>query len=191
MTDAVPPLPKRQRLQRELLARQASAAVRDDPNRPILASLLAGRACDAGMLPASLGLSDDECAQLWRDYFDGPPLLLSGGIVEALPESADLLKLLLTARAGRFPSEVWCARIVVTACAGNDHLWRDLGLTGRQEVFRLLHNAFPAFAQKNVSEMKWKKFIYHTYCTHEGIHDSLTPSCSECDNYAHCFAPKV
>jgi nitrogen fixation protein NifQ len=188
MTDAVPLLSKRQRLQHELLARPAFVVVRDDPNRPILASLLAGRACAEGMLPAHLGLSDDEYAQLWRDYFAGPPLPLSGDAVAALPESAGLLKLFLTARARRFPSEAWCAKIVVTACAGKDHLWRDLGLTGRPEVTQLLSNAFPTLAQKNDNAIRWKKFIYHTYRAHEGLHDNLTPSCSECDNYAHCFA---
>ncbi|MDR3323388.1 MAG: nitrogen fixation protein NifQ [Zoogloeaceae bacterium] len=190
MTHA-PPLSPHQRLQQELLARRVLAAVQDDPNRPILASLIAGRANAEGMLPADLGLSADNHAQLWRDYFDGAPLLLSGEAVAALPEGEDLLALLLAARAGRFPSEVWLAKIVVTACAGKEHLWFDLGLANRQELSQLLSNAFPDFAQKNVGDMKWKKFLYRTYCAHEGIYFCPAPSCDECTDYALCFAPEV
>ncbi|MDR0635070.1 MAG: nitrogen fixation protein NifQ [Azoarcus sp.] len=185
------PLSPRQRLQHALLARRASAVARDDPNRPILASLLAGRMCDAGMLPASLGLSDDERAQLRRDYFDGSPLALPGGVAEALPEGADLVDMLLRARAGRFPSEAWLAKIVITACAGKEHLWRDLGLANRRELSQLLTNAFPAFAQKNTGDMKWKKFLYRAYCAGEGIYVCPAPSCRECTDYANCFAPEV
>jgi nitrogen fixation protein NifQ len=186
-----PPLSPRQRLQHTLLARQAAAAVQDDPNRPILANLIAGRINDEGMLPATLGLSADERARLWRDYFAGPALVLPGGVEEALPESADLLELLLATRAGRFPSEIWLAKIVVCACAGKEHLWRDLGLANRQELSQLLGNAFPAFAQQNVGDMKWKKFLYRAYCAHEGIYVCPAPSCRECTDYAHCFAPEV
>jgi nitrogen fixation protein NifQ len=178
-------------LQQDLLARRVSAAVRDDPNRPILASLIAGRAGREGVLPASLGLSADERAQLWCDYFDGPALILPGGELETLPEGEDLIELLLAARAGRFPSEAWLAKIVVTACASNDHLWHDLGLANRKELSQLLMNAFPAFAQKNTGDMKWKKFLYRTYCAHEGIYVCPAPSCRECSDYSYCFGPEV
>ncbi|MDR2164298.1 MAG: nitrogen fixation protein NifQ [Zoogloeaceae bacterium] len=181
---------RRERIQDELLLRPASAVARKDPNRPILASLLAGRACGAGVLPASLGLSAEECAHLWRDCFPGPVLSLPDQPVEALPEGADLVALLLEARAGRFPSEVWLARIVVTACAGREHLWRDLGLFDRGELSRLLMNAFPAFARGNTGDMKWKKFLYRAYCAREGIYVCPAPSCGECADHALCFAPE-
>ena len=42
----------------ELLSRPAAPAVAADPNRPVLASLLAGRLCGAGVLPATLGLPE-------------------------------------------------------------------------------------------------------------------------------------
>jgi nitrogen fixation protein NifQ len=186
-----PALLQRQRIQHELLARQAAAAVRDDPNRPILASLFAGRACNAGMLPAGLGLHKNELARIWRDYFHGPALVLPGDAAENLPEGADLVELLLGERAWRFPSEVWLAKIVVTACAGKEHLWRDLGLADRQELSSLLYNAFPAFARQNVSDMKWKKFLYRTYCARECIYVCPAPSCSECTDYAKCFSPET
>jgi nitrogen fixation protein NifQ len=39
--------------------------------------------------------------------------------------------------------------------------------------------------------MKWKKFIYRFYCTRDSIYICPAPSCRECTDYAHCFAPEV
>jgi nitrogen fixation protein NifQ len=181
----------RQQIFSGLLRRPASAVAAQDPNRPILASLLAGRAVHEGMLPASLGLAAGELDALWRDYFAGPRLSLPDQPREELPEDADLTALLLAARAGRFVSETWLAKIVVSACAGREHLWRDLGLASRDELSRLLSHAFPKFARKNVGDMKWKKFLYRTYCAQEGIHVCPAPSCGECCDHDLCFAPEI
>lgn len=178
-------------IQARLLDRPAAAIAARDPNRPILASLLAGRFGGEGILPARLGLAPDEYARLWRDYFSGPVFPLPGREEgETLPEGADLIALLLAERAGYFASEVWLARIVVSACAGKEHLWRDLGLANRDELSRLLFNAFPVFARTNIGDMKWKKFLYRSYCARENIYICPAPSCGECTDYPKCFAPE-
>ncbi len=175
----------------ELLSRPAAAAVADDPNRPVLASLLAGRLCQEGALPASLGLPPAELDCLWNAYFPGPRPPLPDQAVEDIPERQDLVALLLEHRAGRFPSDIWLAFIVAVACAGRDHLWQDLGLADRGELSHLLFHAFPALARQNTGDMKWKKFIYRHYCTRDGIYVCPAPSCGECADHAKCFAPET
>jgi nitrogen fixation protein NifQ len=184
----------RARLQSGLLARPASAAAQADPNRPVLASLLAGQGCGEGVLPADLGLPAWELENLWASYFPGERLVArvpSPDRMTEMPERQDLVDLLRAHRAGRFPSEIWLAFIVATACAGRDHLWQDLGLANRDELSRLLYNAFPTFARQNTGDMKWKKFLYRFYCARDGIYVCPSPSCGECVDYAQCFAPEI
>lgn len=180
----------RDRLMAELLGRPAGADAGADPARPLLASLLAGRSLGRGVLPASLGLEPAAAAELWRRYFPGPPLPLTDGHCAAIPELADLERLLLDYRAGRWLSEAWLARSVACACAGRDHLWQDLGLADRRELSALMTTAFPELAALNTGDMKWKKFIYRHYCSRDQIYVCPAPSCGECADYARCFAPE-
>jgi nitrogen fixation protein NifQ len=178
----------RELLQAQLLGRNASDAARDDPLRPLLASLLAGRSMNQGVLSATLGLPQADFHDLWRDYFPGDALQLHNGPGEDIVELEDLLQLLLEYRAGVRASEVWVARIVATSCCGRNHLWQDLGLANRGELSLLMGAAFPTLAALNSGDMKWKKFIYRHYCTREGIYVCPAPSCGECADYAKCFA---
>lgn len=180
----------RQGLAAALLARPAGAEALADPLRPILASLLAGRALEEGVLPASLGLAADDLGRLWRDYFPGPRLALADGGGEDIPELGDIVGLLLDYRAGRRQSEAWLALSIGRACAGGDHLWQDLGLANRGELSALMTGAFPALAALNTGDMKWKKFLYRQYCARDGIYVCPAPSCGECADYAKCFAPE-
>ncbi len=174
----------------ELLRRPASADFSNDPLRPILASMLAGRAMDEGILPATLGLSADDFAQLWRAFFPGPQLRLENGATEDIPELGDMIQLLLDYRGSAEPHCAWVARIVAVGCAGRDHLWQDLGLANRGELSTLMQVAFPALAALNSGDMKWKKFLYRHYCQRDGIYVCPAPSCGECADYAKCFAPE-
>jgi nitrogen fixation protein NifQ len=184
-------------LQAGLLARPAAARALSDPNRPVLASLLAGHLRGEGVLPTGLGLPAADLENLWDAYFPGDrpnlPLVLPGRAVDLsdMPERQDLIGLLLAYRATRFPSEGWLAFIVATACAGRDHLWHDLGLANRGELSHLLCNAFPSLARQNTNDMKWKKFIYRFYCARDGIHACPAPSCGECVDHAQCFGPET
>jgi nitrogen fixation protein NifQ len=174
----------------ELLRRPISADFSGDPLRPILASMLAGRALGEGILPATLGVSAEDFDTLWRSYFPGPHLRLENGRTEDIPEIDDLIQLLLGYRGGPQERYAWLARIVAYGCAGRDHLWQDLGLANRGELSILMQAAFPTLAARNSGDMKWKKFIYRHYCQRDGIYVCPAPSCGECADYAKCFAPE-
>ena len=178
----------RANLQAELLDRQVAAEVRADPLRPILASLLTGRALNQGVLTATLGLPPAEFQALRTSYFPGDALQLQNGPGDNIVELDYLLQLLIEYRAGMRDSELWLAHIVAYSCCGRNHLWQDLGLADRGELSLLMITAFPTLAELNVGDMKWKKFIYRHYCTREGIYVCPAPSCGECSDYSKCFA---
>ena len=183
-------LPIRALLLAELLSAPASGTVAGDPNRPLLASLIAGQVAGDGCLPADLGLGAAAFAHLCREYFPGVAITGTLREVEAIPEREDILKLLLDHRARETRSELLMASILATACAGRDHLWQDLGFSGREELTRLMWVNFPALARANTGDMKWKKFIYRRFCSAEGIYVCPAPSCGVCADYAKCFGPE-
>lgn len=174
-----------------LLARPAASAWRDDPNRELLAQLLAGRQLGEGCLAADLCLGPGAIAAMCATYFPGPPPHLPDQPCPAIPEWEDIQRLLLDHRARRSASELWMASIVATACGGRDHLWQDLGLGDRGQLSRLMQLNFPALADLNTGDMKWKKFIYKQFCARDGIYVCPAPSCSECADRAKCFGPEI
>ncbi len=173
-----------------LLATPVAAVVADDPNRPLLASLLAGQAVGEGCLPADLGLGEAVFLDLLDHYFPGFALPRHQRQVDSIPEWTDLQQLLLDHRDRQQPSATLFANIVATACAGRDHLWQDLGLSQRDELTQLMRVNFPSLAQANSGDMKWKKFLYRQFCAQEGIYVCPAPSCGVCKDYAKCFGPE-
>lgn len=183
-------LPYRATLFTELLATPAAAGCTDDPNRSLLASMIAGQVTDNGCLPADLGLGPGNYQDLLEDYFPFFSVPLRPRHIETIPEWSDLQKLLLDHRAYKHDSELWMADIVATACAGRDHLWQDLGLINRNELSQLMVLNFPELAAANSGDMKWKKFLYRQFCAREGIYVCPAPSCGECKEFAKCFGPE-
>lgn len=181
----------RTRLHTELLARPAQPHAASDPLRPVLASLLAGRCLQQGVLSATLGLPAAAFQTFCDDYFAGDPIGLQDAAAHDLFELDDLRDLLLAHRAGTRESEVWLADIVACACGGRDHLWQDLGLAHRGELSTLMALAFPTLAELNSGDMKWKKFIYRQYCSRDGLDLCPAPSCGQCAEQAKCFAPET
>lgn len=173
-----------------LMATAAAGAFAADPNRPLLASLLAGQQAGEGCLPARLGLAPGAHDKLLADFFPGYRPTPPERTCPAIPEWEDLYKLLLDCSARERESEIWMAAIVATACAGADHLWQDLGLASRDELTRLMWVNFPELARANTGDMKWKKFLYREICQREGIYVCPAPSCSACKDYAQCFGPE-
>jgi len=174
----------------ELLLAPCSSKAAGDPNRSLLASMLAGQGMGEGCLPPDLGLGEEVFRHLLGEYFPGADISGQTRQVEAIPEWSDLQKLLLEHRACRHPSELLLANIVATACAGRDHLWQDLGLLNRAELSTLMWANFPALAAANTGDMKWKKFLYRQFCSREGIYVCPAPSCGQCQEYAKCFGPE-
>jgi nitrogen fixation protein NifQ len=183
-------LPYRATLFAGLLATPATARMAADPNRLLLASIVAGQATGSGCLPGHLGLGPAASRYLLEMYFPGGDVSATQRDIESIPEWDDLQKLLLDHRAGKSPSELLIANIVATACAGRDHLWQDLGLANRDELTRLMWVNFPELARANVGDMKWKKFLYRQFCSREGIYVCPAPSCGVCKDYALCFGPE-
>ena len=177
-------------LGKQLLERGCTASFAADPNRPLLAGMLAGRLVGLGCLPGDLGLGLARCQGMLDACFAGLVAKPEALGAVALPEWEDLQKLLLDHRAGKRESELWMADIVATACAGCDHLWQDLGLGNRDELSLLMRINFPALAAANTGDMKWKKFLYRQFCAAEGVYVCPAPSCSQCVDYARCFAPE-
>lgn len=174
-----------------LLARPVAAVIEADPLRAVLASVLAGRWLQQGVLPATLGLPDLAIDTLWQTYFPGARLDLRDGPGERIAELDDLQQLLLEYRAGSSNAEIWLSCIVSYSCCGRNHLWQDIGLADRGELSTLMNVAFPRLAASNTGDMKWKKFIYRHYCSREGIYVCPAPSCGECTDFHKCFAPEV
>jgi nitrogen fixation protein NifQ len=174
----------------ELLLAPCSRSAAGDPNRPLLASLLAGQMMGKGCLAADLGLGEAVFQHLLDKYFPGFAFPGTRRQPEVIPEWDDLQKLLLEHRARKSPSELLIANIVASACAGRDHLWQDLGLLNRDELSQLMWLNFPALASLNTGDMKWKKFLYRQFCSREGIYVCPAPSCGQCQEYAKCFGPE-
>ncbi|CAE6723468.1 hypothetical protein R69927_01207 [Paraburkholderia domus] len=79
------------------------------------------------------------------------------------------------------------ASIIAHACLRPDHLWRDLGLAGREEVTWMLTRYFPALVGLNVDNLRWKKFLAQQRALSLGLQPGPAPGCPGCEDYGHCF----
>ena len=177
----------------ELLSSPAGSDVAGDPNRPLLASLIAGQRAGDGILPPDLGLGEAAFTALCRHYFPDLRLHVSPARVESIPEWEELYQLLMRHPAPDAPFATAFAAIIATACAGRDHLWQDLGLANRGELSQLMAVNFPVLAEANAraGDMKWKKFLYRQFCADEGIYVCPAPSCGQCHDFAQCFGQEI
>jgi nitrogen fixation protein NifQ len=165
------------------------------PNDHGLACIHATWAAGGSILPVGLGLTPIAYARLRHQHFPGTRIGLAtgrrGGVDPTRAAECEHLRtLLLEHRAGRDESEEWMADIFVAGCMGSDHLWQDLGLWSRQDLSALFKHNFPVLVEKNVGDMKWKKFLYKQLCLQEGIYVCRAPSCEMCQDYWKCFGPK-
>lgn len=105
-------------------------------------------------------------------------------------EVDDLRDLFLSHRSKNVEEEEWFANMIAVSSLGEDHLWQDLGVTGRADVSYILKTYFTDLFLKNDKDMKWKKFFYKQLCDMEEIKVCKAPSCSVCDHYEKCFGPE-
>ncbi|MDO8608036.1 MAG: nitrogen fixation protein NifQ [Phaeospirillum sp.] len=141
-------------------------------------------------LTRGLGLSPEDLAALIGRYFPHSPGLLSGLSRRddpLAPEEPDLRALLLDFRTHGLLEEVWLAHIIARRSLGSNHLWQDLGLTGRDDLSRLMRRHFLGLAELNHRDMKWKKFFYRELCQREGVVICKSPNCEVCTDAALCF----
>lgn len=82
------------------------------------------------------------------------------------------------------------ARAMAAACAGDMHLWEDMGLPDRGALSGLIRRHFPVLFHKNKGDMRWKKFFYKQLCDGARARACKAPSCGACGEYAACFGPE-
>jgi len=174
-----------------------------DPD-DVLTQAFAGAVCTAfasGTFPALFfGLSEQQFRCLLDRYFPGawPELFASAILTDndapcpafREEEMQDLLALLLEHRSSGREEASWLAYAIAAGCTGGNHLWQDMGLTGRQALSDLLQQNFTALHDKNVGNMKWKKFFYKQLCDRAEVNLCKAPSCQVCDDYQKCFGPE-
>jgi nitrogen fixation protein NifQ len=145
---------------------------------------------------ALLGLSSTELAALFARHFPGRPALVpeNSQPASSLPREharfvATLQALLLQYVNPHVDhADAAClATIIAHACLRPDHLWRDLGLSGREEVSAMLTRFFPSLVGRNVRELRWKKFLAQELALSEGREPGPAPGCPGCEDYGFCF----
>jgi nitrogen fixation protein NifQ len=156
------------------------------------ARMLASWSCGEGVLPDWLGLTEDNFNRLMEKHFPtfnvsefkNPQKPLD---LDRMDEVEDLRKLLLQSCVDNDESKMWMLDILIAGCLGNNHLWQDLGLWVRADLSKLMLQNFAPLAERNVKDMKWKKFLYKQLCEAEGIYTCRSPSCEVCVDYDVCF----
>lgn len=106
---------------------------------------------------------------------------------ETAIEEADFRNLLLNHRSRGVEVEQWLAHIIVRRSLCPDHLWSNLGVRSRKELSETLYRHFRPLAEKNVQDMRWKKFFYRQMCQTEGIVVCKSPVCDTCPDYSEYF----
>lgn len=81
----------------------------------------------------------------------------------------------------------WVTRILIHACLRTDHLWRDLGLAGREDVTALLRRHYPGLPERNVRNLRWKKFLAYAARERAGLAPQAAPGCAGCEEEAMCY----
>ncbi len=173
----------------QLLAASASP---DAPGTALFATLLAAHD-DLSLL----GLSPEQFALLYARHFGAmrPP---KAGLVIHSEEQAGFVSALVVfllshVRAGGAVdmADADClASIIAHACLRPDHLWRDLGLSGRDEVTDMLSRYFPTLVARNVDGMRWKKFLARELALSLGLVPQPAPGCPGCEDFGFCFGSK-
>ncbi len=140
------------------------------------------------------GLSATGVQRLLEHYFPGIPVPVvtaalgnTACLALTTEEYADLHALLYEFRRDDSEENHWVTHAVASACAGQNHLWQDMGLPSREVLSQLMRRYFPVLYYKNHSNMKWKKFFYKQLCDRAEVSMCKAPSCGVCVDYKLCF----
>jgi nitrogen fixation protein NifQ len=86
------------------------------------------------------------------------------------------------------PDDAHClAAIIAHACLRPDHLWRDLGLRGRDDVTAMLERFFPEVVARNIEGLRWKKLLARELALSMGATPGPAPGCPGCEDFGFCF----
>lgn len=110
------------------------------------------------------------------------------GASDPQPGFTLLMRVLLDAySAPGLDTTPWVSSILAHACLRPDHLWRDLGLTGREDVTVLLARHYPGLVSRNVDNLRWKKFLAYSAYEHADLPAAAAPGCDDCEDTAFCY----
>lgn len=110
------------------------------------------------------------------------------GLDDPQPGFSLLLRVLLeTWSAPELDTTPLVSSVLTRACLRPDHLWRDLGLSGREDVTALLTRHYPGLAARNVRNLRWKQYLAYAACEHAGLPPAAAPGCPGCEDYGHCY----
>ncbi|HDR9487667.1 TPA: nitrogen fixation protein NifQ [Burkholderia aenigmatica] len=183
--------------QRALASLLSAAASADTPDARLFGALVAARARrnELGLL----GLSHAQLAGLLARQFPRLPAANTAALMT--PASVALLpsihttfvatlhaRLMGDANPAADRDDAGClASIIAHACLRPDHLWRDLGLDGRDAVSAMLDRYFPALAARNVAHLRWKKFLAQEVAAALDVPPCPAPGCPGCEDFGFCF----
>lgn len=174
---------------RALLAHAADPVT---PDTVLFARLVAAR-IESGDL-ALLGLDRRVLAALVARHFPHDLNALHAPIAPLVTRHAsfvhDLHELLMLhdCTAMREPEDAHClATIISAASLRPDHLWRDLGLSGRDDVTDMLERHYPMLVARNTTNLRWKKFLAQEVAHAQGVAPTSAPGCPGCDDYGLCY----
>ncbi|WP_322012285.1 nitrogen fixation protein NifQ [Paraburkholderia sp. J12] len=148
---------------------------------------------------ALLGLTAGQLADLAQRHFAAEagfasPLLAIALVDEMHAAYAVSMREFLVAHAARDvdgEDARALAAIVANACLRPDHLWRDLGLSGRDDVTAMLERYFPALVARNVEGLRWKKLLAREFALATGATPGPAPGCPGCEDFGFCFPPTL
>ncbi|WP_420212969.1 nitrogen fixation protein NifQ [Burkholderia aenigmatica] len=183
--------------QRALASLLSAAAGADTPDARLFGALVTARARrnELGLL----GLSHAQLAGLLARQFPRLPAadaaaLMTVAAVALLPSTHATFvatlhaQLMDDANPAADRDDAGClASIIAHACLRPDHLWRDLGLDGRDAVSAMLDHYFPALAARNVAHLRWKKFLAQEVAAALDVPPGPAPGCPGCEDFGFCF----
>jgi nitrogen fixation protein NifQ len=146
-----------------------------------------------------MGLPMNDYIELLETYFPGSSQVICGKYFKetyaecASPlesEFTDMVGLLLEHRSFDAEHNEWVAHAIASGCMGSDHLYHDMGLPDRRTLSSLLERYFTTLFQKNVNNMKWKKFFYKQLCDRADVMMCPARNCQSCVDYKNCFSPE-
>lgn len=138
----------------------------------------------ARLFPGALTGHDSALAALREQAAIYPARGMDAGQAEFMR----LLRALLdTWAAPDASSTPWVSSVLAHACLRPDHLWRDLGLSGREDVTFLLARHYPGLVVRNVRNLRWKQFLAYSACEQAGLPPAPAPGCPACEDYGFCY----
>lgn len=136
------------------------------------------------LFPGALASFDTSLSALREQY----AVYVGTGASDPQPGFTLLMRVLLDAYRVPGPDTTqWVSSILALACMRPDHLWRDLGLSGREDVTVLLARHYPGLVSRNVDNMRWKKFLSYSACEHAGLPPTAAPGCGDCEDSEFCY----